>query len=54
MIHYKEDFDIFIPKLNALLNVLAAQINTPYKATITFFELSRWDIRGNIIITKLT
>ncbi len=54
VIHYKEDFDLFFPKLNAHPECFrdSAKI-LPYTAThYAFFEYKEWDIRGNIINNK--
>ena len=53
-IHYKEDFDLFFPKLNASPECFrdSAKI-LPYTAThYAFFKYKGWDIGGNIIKNK--
>ena len=55
-IHYKEDFDVFFPRLN--LNVPPNVLNDrhkilPYGAThFAFFDYKGWHIEGNIATYK--
>jgi hypothetical protein len=54
IIYYKEDFDIFFPKLNACPECFRDSAKVlPYTAThYTFFDYQGWDIRGNIVNNK--
>ncbi|MFH1503372.1 MAG: hypothetical protein ABIE36_01825 [Candidatus Diapherotrites archaeon] len=53
-IHYKEDFDIFFPKLNAKPEVLRDRDKIlPYGAThFASFDYNTWHIKGNILQHK--